>query len=437
MSSRTPVTRRTMLRGLGAAVGLPLLEAMWPRRARGDDSPPTAPLRNVFIYKPGGCVMPAWTPEAVGPDFELSPTLAPLANVKDQVLVLSGLDSRTGEKGNNGHPLGCAPWLSTAPLNEKDRGGYSTAISIDQLIAQRIGDQTRLASLELGCAHSANQIHISNISWRGPSSPMGKETKPRAVFTRLFGDPRGDRYQRSILDAVLDDARSVRERLGVADRHKLDEYLDSLRAVERRIQIAEAKTPPGPPPQIDLPDGIPDDYPRHLELMADLIVLALRSDCTRVITFMLENEDQIPSMPHLNVPESHHTLVHNDSRPGKPITNPEVQEQVDKLQRVDRYFVSILARVVEQLRNSPEADGSVLDHSTVLFGSGLSWGNLHSRADLPLVMAGGCCGQVRTGRHLRCPAGTPVANLHLSLLAAHEILPDRVADSTGLLKQLS
>lgn len=410
------ISRRTLLRGAGAAIGLPCLEAMGAPRGK-------PPVRLVFIYKPGGCVMPAWTPEE---------TLAPLAPVKDDVLVLGGLDGRKGETGGNGHPLACAPWLSSAPLGRKDRGGYCTGLSVDQIAARKIGDQTRLPSLEVGCNAQRSAIHVSNVSWRGPGSPMGKEVKPRAVFTRLFGDPKGDKYRRSVIDAVQESARRLRPHLGARDLGKVDEYLESVRSIEKRIEFVERNDPP-PPPKIDVPEAVPENYGEHVRLLSDLIVLGLQADSTRVVTFMLHNEDTIPAIPDIGVKERHHTLAHNDSRPGKPAKDKAGRDKVEGLKKADRWFVGHLARMLGKMKAVEEEGGSLLDHSLVLFGSGLSWGNLHWRTDLPILLAGRGGGTVKPGRRVRCPEGTPLANLFLSMLERVGARPGRLANSTGLL----
>lgn len=434
MSNTSRISRRTMLRAAGVAIGLPLLEAMQPLARAA--APAKAPLRSVFVYKPGGMIMPAWQPQGEGKDWQLSDTLQPLADLKDDVMVLTGLDARNGETGGNGHPLGCSPWLSCAPINDKDSRGYSTDITIDQLIARQVGDQTRLASLELGCSHDSTQTHVSNISWRGPAAPMGKEVQPRAVFGRLFGDPRGDKHRKSILDAVLTDARKLQQDLGRPDRQKVDEYFESLRAVERRIQIAESRPLRIAPPDLKLPAGVPDDYVEHLRLMSDLAVLALEADATRVITLMYHDEDRIPPLPHLGIKDNHHALVHNKFTPNNLNPPAEDMAKVEKLKQINRFYVAELARMLGKLKAIREGETNLLDNSLVLYGSGLSWGNLHVRTNLPVLLAGRGTGTITPGRHVACPKGTPFANLHLAMLHRAGVNVDRVADSTGALSVL-
>lgn len=429
------ISRRTLLRGAGVAIGLPLLEAMDALGA-ADDKPP---VRLMFVYKPGGFIMDAWKPEA---------TLSPLEKLKDDVLLLGGLDSRNGDTGGNGHPAACAPWLSSAPINRKDKGGYCTDLSVDQIAARKIGESTRLASLEIGTNHNPSALHVSNISWRGPGSPMGKEVHPRAVFTRLFGDPKGDKYRRSVLDYVLDSAGGIRKSLGAADRNKVDEYLDSVRSIERRIQFIEKNAAP-PPPKVEwlasVPEGGETPDPRrrgtggtlpfgqHIRMLSELAALGFQADSTRVVTFMLENEDTIGPIPEIGVTEGHHGLAHHSGRPGRPPATKEDQEKVEGLKKMDRFFVEQFAFLLEKLKGLKEAGGSVLDNSLILFGSGLSWGNLHWRTDLPLVLAGKGGGRIRSGRSLRFPKDTPLPNLFLTMLDCAGVKADRIADSTGRL----
>jgi hypothetical protein len=428
MSKR--LSRRTLLRGAGVALGLPLLETMLPRQASAAEAV-RPPRRLAFIFVPGGVNVDEWTPEGEGADYRPRHTLEALAPVRDRVLVLSGLDGRAGETGGNGHPLGCAPWLSSAPINERDRGGYATEASVDQLAARHVGRETRLPSIELGCDRDARDNYTSNISWRAPNSPMGKEVDPRAVFSRLFGDPRADAYQRSVLDLVLADAGDLRKRLGGVDRSKLDEYLDSVREIERRIQFAERDAASREPPKLKLPDAVPTEYDRHVRLLTDLLVLAFQSDCTRVATFMYNNEAGRRSWPEIGISDDHHGLAHLDPR------TEEGQVKLDKLKRIDRFYVEQFTYAVQKLAAVPEGQGTLLDSAMVMYGSGLAWGRLHNRENLPVLLAGGGGGTIAGGRHIRYPRGTPLADLHLALLDRMGVRPARLADGTGPLGRLS
>ena len=426
--SRILISRRTVLRGMGATLALPLLEAMQPI-ARAEAAT-AAPRRLLFVFVPGGVNLDAWTPKGEGEDYEPSATLSALEPVRKDVLVLSGLNSRLGETGANGHPLGCAPWLSSAPLNDRDTGGYCTNISVDQIAAQAIGRNTRLPSIELGCDLDSSELHTSNISWRGPSSPMGKEADPRAVFDRLLGDPRSGGDQQSILDVVLEDARGLREKLGRVDRLKLDKYLDSVRAIERRIEFAERHADRHRPPEIDLPATIPVDYGEHVRLLGDLLVLGLRTDATRVATFLYNNEPgRRQPWTELGINEGHHGLAHLDPR------TAEGKDKLQKLQRIDRNYLEIFVHMLQQLKRTPEGEGSLLDNCLIVYGSGLAWGRLHNRENMPVLLAGGGGGTIDGGRHIDYH-GRPLADLFLSLLERVGAKVERLADSTGPLPQL-
>jgi hypothetical protein len=430
MNSRTwTIHRRTALKGLGVTLGLPLLEAM-TAVAAGKSPAAKPPVRLLFVFVPGGVNVDAWTPGGEGADYESSPTLAALAPVRSSVLVLSGLNGRQGELGGNGHPLGTAPWLSSAPINERDRGGYATGISIDQIAAAKIGRDTRLPSLELGCDRNSADMHTSNISWRGPASPMGKETDPRAVYARLFGEGHGSRQNQRLLDLVLEDAQTVRKRLGQLDRQKLDEYLDSVRSIERRIELSQRDNQAHGPPQINLPDTIPAQYSDHLRLLLDLLALGLSSDSTRVATFMFNNEPGRASWPEVGVNENHHGLAHLDPR------TQEGQFKLAALAKIDRWYVEQYVYLLQKLKTTPEGAGSLLDNSMIMYGSGLAWGRLHNRENLPILLAGGGGGTIHGGRHVRY-GGVPLANLFLSLLDRVGVELDRVADSTGRLPHLT
>jgi uncharacterized protein DUF1552 len=411
------------------AVSLPVLEVMArPARAAEGSKPPP---RMLFVFVPGGVNVDEWTPKGEGAAYQPGHTLAALQPIREHVLVLSGLDGRRGELGDNGHPLGCAPWLSSAPINEKDRGGYSTAISVDQIAARKIGQDTRLPSLELGCDRDASQIHTSNISWRGPASPMGKEVSPRAVFSRLFGDPKGDIYQRSILDLVMEDARALSARLPGADRSKLEEYLDSIRSIERRIQVAERDAGKREAPTLNVPEGVPADYAQHVRLLTDLLILGFQTDSTRVATFMYNNEPGRRAWPELGISDDHHGLAHLDPR------TAEGREKLEKLKKIDRFYVEQFVYTIQKLKTIREGSGTLLDNCMLVYGSGLAWGRLHNRENLPILLAGGGGGTITGGRALRYPQGTPFANLFLSLLDRVGVPLERIADSTGRLPGLS
>lgn len=405
-------------------LALPSLEIM-----AAPFKPKAPPLRSVFIFVPGGVNHDEWLPKTEGADYKPGKTLAALAPVREHVLVLSGLNARHGEVGANGHPLGTAPWLSSAPINDKDRGGYCTDISVDQLIANHVGQDTRLPSLELGCDSDSRNMHETNISWRGSASPMGKEFNPRDIYNRLFADPRADTYRISILDAVREDARRFSRQLGGVDKEKMDEYFESVRSIERRIEFA-ASHQLDAPPEMKLPAGVPPNYLEHARLLTDLLVLALRTDTTRVATFMLNNEPGRASWNEIGVKENHHGLAHLDPR------TEEGRDKLDKLQRIDQAYVEIFVRMLQQLAALPEDGGTVLDHCQIVYGSGLTWGRLHNREDIPLLLAGGGNGTIRGGRHVRY-RGEAFADLHLAMLRNAGVQIERTADSKTPLRGLA
>lgn len=417
-----------MLRGTGAALALPLLEAMQAPRAFAAAAKP--PCRMVFVYASTGVAVPYWTPKGEGADYEMSPTLSTLKAFKDDMLVISGLDHRREDRASNEHDMASSTLLSTAPIGQRDRATYATGISVDQVAAKKLGDLTRLPSLELGCDPNSSRMHVSNVSWRGPAMPMGREFRPRQVFARLFGDPSGDAYRRSMLDYVLGSARRLQSRLGAQDREKLGEYLESIHSIEQRIAAAERHAV-AVAPKMALPEGVPDDFSEHLRLMCDLLVVALQSDVTRVSTFMFANESDDHAFPQLGIPEGHHALSHYN-----PLTD-EGKAQEAKLQKVDQFYIEHFEYLLSKMKATRDGEGTLLDNCMVCYASGLSYPNKHSRIDIPVVLAGRAGGTLAPGRHVRHPAGTPFSNLLLSMLDRMDVPLDRVSDSTGRLPGLT
>lgn len=417
-----------MLRGTGAALALPLLEAMQAPRAFAAAAKP--PCRMVFVYASTGVAVPYWTPKGEGADYEMSPTLSTLKAFKDDMLVISGLDHRREDRASNEHDMASSTLLSTAPIGQRDRATYATGISVDQVAAKKLGDLTRLPSLELGCDANSSRMHVSNVSWRGPAMPMGREFRPRQVFARLFGDPSGDAYRRSTLDYVLGSARRLQSRLGAQDRDKLGEYLESIHSIEQRIAAAERHAV-AVAPKMALPEGVPGDFSEHLRLMCDLLVVALQSDVTRVSTFMFANESDDHAFPQLGIPEGHHALSHYN-----PLTD-EGKAQEAKLQKVDQFYIEHFEYLLSKMKATRDGEGTLLDNCMVCYASGLSYPNKHSRIDIPVVLAGRAGGTLAPGRHVRHPAGTPFSNLLLSMLDRMDVPLDRVSDSTGRLPGLT
>jgi hypothetical protein len=430
--------RRSFLKGIGTSLALPALDAMWPAFAA--DAPISVP-RLSFVYTGNGIVHENWVPKTTGPDFELSRNLAPLANVRDYVNVLSGLahlEADTKGDGTGDHPRSSAAWLTGVHAYDRTQPGAEVKLaeSADQIAADVIGRDTPLKSIELsidaplqGSCDSGDCFYVNTVSWRNETTPNLAELHPRVVFERLFGDggSSADRLVRarltgSILDSVVAEANRLAGSLGAGDARKLDEYLDAVREIEHRIQSAEAKGAQ----DISLPErptSIPDTYEEHARLMFDLQVLAFKADITRVSSLIMARELSGLSYPNIGVPDAHHNVSHHRDDP----------ELIDKKSRIDTYHVQLVAEYCEKLAAAPDGDGSLLDHSVLLFGSGMGDGNLHRHTDLPCLMIGRLGGALKTGQHIAYPDPTPMTNLLLSLLDKVGVELDRFGDSTGRL----
>jgi hypothetical protein len=434
------LSRRTLLKGLGAAIALPWLEAMgFAAKA------PAAPRRMAFFYVPNGVHMPDWTPSQVGA-FELPAILQPLAPVKDELLVLSGLTcdkARPHGDGPGDHARAMAAFLTGAQPKKTAGADIRARISVDQLAAQKVGQATRFASLELGCEGGRQAgncdsgyscAYSSNLSWRGESTPMVKEIDPRLVFDRLFagGDhPRAgagrDIYKRSILDFVSDEASALKARLGAADQRKIDEYLASIREIEQRIaRVSRAGEAP-PPSAGTRPAGIPRDYAEHIRLLSDLLVLAFQADLTRIATFVYANEGSNRSYRHIDVPDGHHDLSHHGGD----------RQKQEKIRKINTFHMEQFAYFLSRLKAIREGEQTLLDSCMILYGSGNGDGNRHNHDNLPILLAGRGGGTLKTNRHLHYPRETPLTNLYLSLLERMGVPADRFGDSTGRLEDLA
>ena len=442
MITGTALPRRTFLRGMGATVALPFLDAMTPAFA----SPSKPVPRVAFVYTANGVIMRDWTPAAEGAGFAFSKTLAPVEPFRDDLLVLTGLAHRNGEALGDGpgdHARAGASWL-TGVHPKKTRGAdIRNGMSVDQMLAGTIGRGTPLPSLELGlqdvrmvggCDSGYSCAYSNTISWSSPTTPLPYENNPSRVFTRLFGD--GDttdpavravraRQNRSLLDFVREDAARLRATLGAGDRRKLGDYLDSVREVERRIR--NARYDGAALPVLDRPDGIPPTFEEHVRLMSDLITIAFQADLTRVVTLMYSREGGNRTYRSIGVPDAHHGLSHHQNDP----------EKMARLQMIDRHHVATFAYLLGKLRAAQDENGSLLDHAMVVYGSSLSDSNAHTHDDLPTLLAGGGGGTLRGGRHLRYPDGTPMTNLFLTLLDRLGVHRDRIGDSTGRIAHLS
>lgn len=440
MIFKKSIPRRAFLRGAGAVISLPLLDAMVPALAAAKEQV-NAARRFSIVYTPNGMNMPNWTPEATGSTFEMSNTLMPFSSYRDQLLVLSGLDNNAGDplpgEGEVApHERAGGVFLTGAhPLKEGHVG-----ISVDQLIAAELGKHTQLTSLELGlhntdvvgsCEKGWSCAYRSTLSWRTPTTPLPIEYRPRAVFERLFGDNNSTdpsvrlvrmQEERSILDSVTEAAMSLKQSLGSSDRGRLTEYLDGMRDVERRIQMAEQQSS-REIPTVERPAGIPPEFADHLKLMFDLQVLAFQTDMTRVITLMVGPEQGNWTYEAIGIPEVHHSLSHHQG-------NPDKQAKVAK---IDRYHTELMTYYLDKLRTTEDVNGSLLDNMIIMYGSGLSDGNDHLLQNLPIVLLGGGSGRLKGGRHLMYPKGTPIANLYLTLLDNYDISLENFGDSTGRL----
>ncbi len=437
MSKSWEISRRHALKGLGVSLALPWLEAMRPAAAAIAGPDGGFPRRMAFLYVPNGVHMPAWTPEADGTLANLPSSLEPLASLKDDVLVFTGLAQDGGFAHGDGagdHARAMASFLTGTHPFKTEGANLRAGISVDQVAAHRVGLATRLPSLEIGCDPGAQAgacdsgyscAYSSNLSWRSASMPMPKEVNPRLVFERLFAPTGPGRARRKhLLDFVQDDARALSGRLGAADRRKVDEYLTSVREIEQRIARAGQDAPP--PEGYPVPEGIPAEYPEHARLLYDMLFLAFRADVTRVATFVLANEVSGRSYPFLGIPEGHHELSHHGKKP----------ENLEKLAKINRFHVGLYADFLQKLKGAQEGEGSLLDHSMILMGSSLSDGDRHDHADLPIVLAGSAGGTIKGGRHLRFPEKTPLNNLFLAMLDRMNTPTDALGDSNGRLPGL-
>ena len=444
MIFKKAIPRRTFLRGIGATVALPLLDGMIPALAAAGDTAAKSPTRLSFVYVPNGMIMNKWTPAAAGASFALTPILEPLAPFRDRFLVLSGLNHDTadplpGEGEVAPHDRAGASFLTGVHAKKEGHVG----ISVDQIAAKELGKHTQLASLELGldsndvagqCERGWSCAYVHTLSWRTPTTPMPIENEPRVVFERLFGDSnttdpaeRLARIQRrrSILDSVTQAAARLLTGLRPSDRARLAEYLDAIRDVERRIQVAEEQSS-RELPVLDRPAGIPATFDEHAKLMFDLQVLAYQTDLTRVITFMMGREQADRTYREIGIPDAHHPLTHHQNDPVK----------IAKVIQINIFHARMFAYFLEKLRSTPDGDGSLLDHSMIVYGSGISDGNKHLHQDLPVLLVGGAAGRVKGGHHVRYPKDTPMTNLFLAMLDKLGIAVENFGDSTGKLDLL-
>lgn len=439
--SRLP--RRKFLRGAGVALSLPWLSTLGGRAARAATAAATPPIRSAFIYFPNGVWGKDWVPTSEGGDYPLSPSLEPLAAVREHCLVLTGLDKKNSH-GGDGHYAKTANFLTGMPVSKTTGKDISSGgISIDQLIAKHIGSQTPLPSLELGTEPvitgvdsnvGYTRLYGSSISWETPQRPVTKEINPRVVYERLFGKSltaknQGAESYQNLLDFVLEDARKIRGQLGRDDQFKMDEYLDSVRAVERRIEFANSAREDAWEPSTDPAEiarrkpGVPADFREHIDIMLDLMVLAFQTDSTRVCSLMFANDVSGRNFSFVDgVSGSHHELSHHENK----------TEKIEQYQRINRWHVEQFARMLTKMKAVQEGEGTLLDHSMVVFGSSMSDGNRHDPDNLPILVGGSAGGHIRSGRHI-AHGETPLCNLYHSMLDIHGLPVERFGDSTGSL----
>lgn len=431
--------RRTFLRGLGATLALPLLEAMVPAATPLAKTAANPVRRLGFVFMPMGCDQSRWTPPGESLD-ELSPILRSLAPVKEHVTVVTNMELQNAYPGS--HATSNAAFLSAAKAKLTESTDYYLGTTVDQIAAQRIGQATQLPSLELAmdllqvvgqCDNGYACVYQNNLSWSSPTTPLPAEAHPRIVFESLFGDGGSNAERRatlrkraSLLDSFNEDLARIERNLGPGDRARVSDYLDTVREVERRIQQAEADMADNPLPDLDRPVGVPAAYADHARLMFDLQVLAFQGDVTRVITFQLARETSNRTYPEIGVSDPHHPLSHHGNDP----------EKIARMAKINEFHVSLFAEFLAKLKATPEGNGTLLDHSLYLYGSGIGNPNIHDHTNLPILVAGGAAGGMKAGRHIRYEKPQPLANLHLTLLDKVGVPLDSFADSNGKVDEL-
>jgi uncharacterized protein DUF1552 len=444
--TKMALSRRTFLRGVGASVALPLLDAMVPALTAAADTPAKAVPRLGVVYHPNGVIYQNWLPKGAGRDFEFSSILAPLEPFRDQLIVVTNLSSHEAEAlgdGGGDHSRASGSYLTGVHVKKSD-SVVENSVSMDQIAANAHKGETQLSSLQLtaddnslvgSCDVGYSCAYSSTLSWLTPTLPLMAENNPRVVFERMFGssdstDPRVRasrlRQDRSILDSVAARVRQLQQKLGAADNTKVNDYLESLRDVERRIQKAEEQSAKEGP-DVDQPAGVPASFDAHVRLLYDLQLLAYQSDLTRVITFMYGREQTDRPYPQIDVPEPHHSLTHHQNDPMK----------MEKCTKIQLYHVKLFADYLEKLRKTPDGDGSLLDHMMLLYGGGISNSDRHTHGPLPTLLLGGGAGTIKGGRHLVYPEDTPLTNLQLTLLNKMGVPAEKLGDSTGQFKELS
>lgn len=442
MTRSVRLSRRTFLKGTGTAMSLPLLEAMHVEQLQAAEAS-RPPARIAYIFFPNGAIQPDWKPTGEGTDFKLGKTLQPLQKLKSKLSLFSGLTqhhARANGDGAGDHARNAGSFLTGAQPRKTAGANISVGVSADQAAAALIGKQTKLPSIELGtdrgrnaggCDSGYSCAYSSNISWKTPSTPMAKEINPRLAFERLFGDGTSaklaaerNKYRKSILDLVSEDASALKKRLGQTDRQKIDEYFTSVRELE--VRIAQSTQRAAKIPDYKVPAGVPDDVANHIRLMYDIMALAFQTDTTRIATFMTGNAGSNRTYPMVGVNAGHHSLSHHRND----------EDKMRDIAKIDRFLVEQLAYFLEKLDSIQESNGSLLDNSMILYGSAIADGNRHSHHDLPILLAGSAGGRLKTGRHMVYPKDTPLNNLFLTMSHQAGAKVEHLGDSTGPLSEI-
>ena len=443
-----PLSRRTLLQGLGVSLALPLLESMGAGRVFAGEATAGAPVRMAFMYVPNGIHMQTWTPAAEGTSYELPWTLEPLQSYKEHFNVLTGLTQQKAAANGDGggdHARALATFLTGTQARKTDGADLRAGVSVDQLAAEELAKFTRFPSLEIGCDPAAmagscdsgySCAYSSNISWKSESQPVPKEVDPKLIFERLFSNGRvgeseaarlrREKYNKSVLDFVTDDAKKLHTQLGGSDRRKLDEYMTAVRELELRIAKSKQSGDLSGV-QAQKPAGIPTDNAEHIRLLGDLMVLAFQTDTTRVSTFVVANEGSNRSYPEIGISDGHHELSHHQSK----------EEKLEKIRKINRFHVEQFAYLLGRMKETREGEGTLLDNTMLIYGSGIGDGNRHNHDDLPIIMAGRAGGTIDTGRHIKYENGTPMTNLYLSMLDRVGAKVESLGDSNGRLTGLN
>lgn len=438
--TKKALARRTFLRGAGATVALPLLDAMVPAMTALAQIPATSVRRLGFVFVPMGCDHARWTPEGRGALGQLTPCLSPLEPVRNQLTVVTNMELQNSYPGT--HDTSNSGYLSAAFAKHTESSDYFLGTTADQIAAQKIGEDTQLRSLELSmdlnplagvCNNGYACVYQNSLSWSSPTTPLPSEAHPRVVFERLFGEGGSPEKRQaalarraSLLDAFNDDVARLKGEVGVADRARVDNYLDSIREVERQIELAEAGAAENPMPDLDRPVGVPELFADHARLLYDLQILAFQGDITRVVSFQFTRELTNRTYPEIGVPDPHHPTSHHGNDP----------EKVLKIAKINTFHVSLFSEFLQKLQSTPEGNGTLLDNTVYLYGSGMGNPSLHDHVNLPTLVTGGNATGIRGGRHIRYDDGTPLANLHLTLLDRVGVNLDQFGDSTGRVADL-